>query len=97
MSNPSNPVPWPRWVCVQPSGERFPVAAGQSVIEAALLAGVNLPRSCRNGTCRACIAKLVSGKVRYRIAWPGLSFDEHDEGWILPCVAEPESDLVISV
>lgn len=84
-------------VVVHPGGEHFQVPSGHSLIEAAVAAGVNLPRSCRNGTCRTCMARLVSGQVRYRIAWPGLSFDEHDEGWILPCVAEPDTDLVIEL
>lgn len=29
------------------------------------------------------------------IEWPGLSFDEKREGYILPCVALARSDLVI--
>jgi len=33
--------------------------------------------------------------VRYRIEWPGLSREEKAEGWILPCVAEAASDVVI--
>jgi ferredoxin len=54
-----------------------------------------LPRSCRNGTCRECIAHLSHGRVRYRIEWPGLSADERSEGWVLPCVAVAETDLVL--
>jgi len=33
--------------------------------------------------------------VRYKIEWPGLSLDEKREGYILPCVAVAETDLVI--
>lgn len=96
MSN-NDHAPSIRHVVVYPGGQRFDVHPGQSLIEAALAAGVDLPRSCRNGTCRTCIARLQQGRVHYRIAWPGLSFDEHDEGWILPCVAEPDSDVVIEL
>jgi len=78
-----------------PEGIRFTVGSGQSLVEAALAAGLSPARSCRNGTCRTCIARLQSGQVRYRVAWPGLSVDEHDEGLILPCVAEAQSDLVV--
>lgn len=93
---PSAPsAPTSHRVVVHPGGQHFDVQAGHSLIEAAVAAGVDLPRSCRNGTCRTCIARLRQGRVHYRIAWPGLSFDEHDEGWILPCVAEPDTDLVI--
>ncbi len=53
--------------------------------------------SCRNGTCRTCICRLAEGKVRYSIEWPGLSGDEKREGYILPCVAYPLSDVVIEL
>lgn len=39
--------------------------------------------------------QLLSGRVAYRIEWPGLLAEEKAEGWILPCVAYPEADLVI--
>nr|WP_315464445.1 2Fe-2S iron-sulfur cluster-binding protein [uncultured Rhodoferax sp.] len=66
-----------------------------SVLESGLKAGVELPSSCRNGTCRECMCMLLSGSVRYRIDWPGLSADEKAEGWFLPCVAQAQSDLEI--
>lgn len=46
-------------------------------------------------SCRTCICLLVSGQVAYRIAWPGLSAEEKAEGYILPCVAYPVSDVVM--
>ena len=52
--------------------------------------------SCRNGTCRTCLCRLRSGKVAYRIAWPGLSLEEKAEDYILPCVAYPLSDVVLT-
>jgi hypothetical protein len=33
--------------------------------------------------------------VRYRIEWPGLAAEEKAEGWILPCVAEPEAAVTL--
>lgn len=80
---------------VNPAQFEFPAAPGSTVLVNADAAGVVLPSSCRNGTCRTCICKLLSGRVRYVIEWPGLSADEKREGWILPCVAMPETDLVI--
>lgn len=38
---------------------------------------------------------MTLGRVRYEIEWPGLMPDEHAEGWILPCVAYPEGDVVL--
>ena len=64
-------------------------AEGESLLESAERAGIELLSSCRNGTCRTCMCRLVEGQVRYRIEWPGLSREEKAEGWVLPCVAEP--------
>ncbi len=82
---------------IEPQGWRFACAATQTVLLAALAEGLRLPHSCRNGTCRACIARLLEGQIEYRVEWPGLSREEKDEGLILPCVACPRSDLKIGV
>ena len=90
---PTDPV---AWLTLQPLGVHLPVGANQTLLEAALAAGIDLPRSCRNGTCRACRCQMTAGRVRYRIAWPGLSPDEHEAGEVLPCVALPETDVTLS-
>ena len=77
-------------------GTVFEAPAALPLLLAAERAGVLLrDSSCRNGTCRTCICRLVSGQVVYRIDWPGVSLDEKREGFILPCVAYPASDVVI--
>ncbi|MES2717940.1 MAG: 2Fe-2S iron-sulfur cluster-binding protein [Pseudomonadota bacterium] len=81
---------------VLPGGWKIPVRTGQSLLLAALEAGVRLPRSCRNGSCRACMARLLSGQAHHSIDWPGLLAEEKADGWILPCVACADSDLQIS-
>lgn len=83
-------------VTVQPGGEAFDAPAGQTLLLAGLAAGVALPWSCRTGTCRTCIAQLLEGRIEHRIPWPGLSREEKAEGFILPCVAEPRSDVTIT-
>jgi len=72
-------------------------AVGESVLESAERAGIELLSSCRNGTCRTCMCRLVAGEVRYRIEWPGLSREEKAEGWVLPCVAEPTGPRELSL
>lgn len=91
-----NPSSDPRPVLtVQPLGWCVRVAPGQSLVEAARAAGVRLRSSCRNGTCRACLCRLLAGEVDYRIDWPGITADERLDGWVLPCVAVPRGDVVI--
>jgi len=80
---------------VEPMGWTVRVAADQPLMAAARAAGIELPSSCRNGTCRTCICMLTRGAITYRIEWPGLSADEKREGWILPCVAHALSDVAI--
>lgn len=59
------------------------------------MGGSSWPSSCRNGTYRTCIGQLQSGQVRYAVEWPGLSSEEQAEGYVLPCVAYPCSDVVL--
>ena len=80
---------------LEPQGAIFDCAADQTLLLAGLAAGLALPWSCRNGTCRTCIARLVEGHIEHRIPWPGLSAEEKAEGLILPCVAEPRSDVTL--
>jgi ferredoxin len=80
-------------VVVEPSGQRFAASDEATVLVSATQAGVDMPSSCRTGTCRTCMRQLKSGRVTYRIEWPGLTPDEKEEGWFLPCVAYPASDL----
>jgi len=82
-------------ITLLPSGWQFDIDEARSLMEAARDAGIVLPRSCRNGTCRTCICRLREGEIRYRIEWPGLAPEEKREGWILPCVALAQSDLTI--
>jgi len=82
-------------VHIDPSGTTFEAPETLTVLEAASFANVHLPRMCRNGTCRTCLCKLKSGTVRYTIDWPGVSAEEKAEGYILPCVAVAQSDLLI--
>lgn len=82
-------------VTVNPHGWRFDAAGNQPLLRSAEEAGIRLPSSCRNGTCRACICRITAGRVHYRIEWPGLSADEKRDGYILPCVAYPDADITL--
>ena len=82
-------------VCLQPGTPTLAAPSHQTLLESAGQAGLEMSSSCRNGTCRTCLRQLASGQVRYLIAWPGLSAEEKAQGFILPCVAYPETDLVL--
>ncbi|MEJ6006822.1 2Fe-2S iron-sulfur cluster-binding protein [Paucibacter sp. AS339] len=85
-----------RWrIAIEGEEAPFEAFADQTILKAALQAGVGLLSSCRNGTCRACRCRLLAGEIHYLIEWPGLSAEEKAEGWILPCVAQARSDLLL--
>ena len=85
-----------RLIQAEEPSESFLASPDQTVLQAALQAGAFMLSSCRNGSCRACVRQLIQGEIAYRIEWPGLSREEKAGGWILPCVAEPRSDLLLA-
>lgn len=76
-------------------GIEFTCATNETILQAALRNGVILANSCRNGSCRTCLCRLQIGQVNHVVEWPGLSFDEKLDGYILPCVATPLTPLII--
>jgi ferredoxin len=82
-------------ITLMPLGCSVP-AAEASLLQALEAAGIELPNSCRNGTCRTCLCRLGSGTVRYLVDWPGLSIEEKREDYLLPCVAVATSDIVVN-
>ena len=67
---------------------------GQSILDAALRQGADLPYACKGGVCCTCKAKLLEGEVKMDVNW-GLEQDEIDAGYILTCQAHPTSGKVI--
>ena len=82
-------------ITLLPLGRRFEARADESLLKAGLRALAPVRSSCRNGTCRTCLCRLDSGAIAYEIEWPGLTAEEKREGYVLPCVARPLSDLVL--
>jgi len=92
--NPANSPPF--FIArVEPDSLQFDAWTNQPLLISAEQGGIDWPSSCRNGTCRTCIGLLEQGQVRYEIEWPGLSAEEKQEGYVLPCVAHPCSDIVL--
>ena len=72
----------------------FKVLAHQTILEAALEMDIDLPYSCQAGMCTACLGKCTQGKVSLDEE-DGLTESELKEGFILTCVARPQSENVI--
>jgi CDP-4-dehydro-6-deoxyglucose reductase len=83
-------------VTIKNSGHTFDVRPSQTVLEAAIDAGINLPYGCRNGACGSCKAKLISGKVMHNdYQGSAMSDDELAAGNALLCCAMALEDLTI--
>ena len=83
-------------VTIQPSGHEFFVESNDTILEAALRAGVSLNYGCSNGNCGDCRARLVSGEVKKVHAHDYvLKQAEKDAGVILLCSNAPVNDVVI--
>ena len=66
----------------------------QSILDAALKQGADLPYACKGGVCCTCKAKLVEGEVEMEVNW-GLEQDEIERGYILTCQSHPKTDKVV--
>src|SRR5258705_5949035 len=70
------------------------VEVGQTILEAALAAGVPFPHGCRSGNCGACKSRLDSGEVEMTpYSEFALGPAERADGLILACRAGPWSDV----
>jgi ferredoxin len=81
---------------VERAGETVAIDVDEDeyVLAAARSQGVWLPAFCQQGWCRTCAAELRSGEVDQSDAKRYYDVDA-EAGLILPCTAEPESDLEI--
>jgi p-cymene monooxygenase electron transfer component len=87
-----------RSVRVEPGGQRFMVAPGETVLERALKDSIAYPHDCTVGTCGSCRTKLLAGKVDAVTPFSySLSREELQAGYILACQAVPKTDLVLEV
>src|SRR3546814_5636312 len=83
-------------ITIQSSHHEFSAEPGQTILDAALGAGIVLPYSCRDGACSTCKGKVVScsyaaGHCPEQI----LPREDLDAGYTPFCQSRPSSDLVI--
>jgi ring-1,2-phenylacetyl-CoA epoxidase subunit PaaE len=68
--------------------------SGDTILEAALKQGADLPFSCKGGVCATCKARLIEGKVDMDVHY-ALEQEEIEEGYILTCQSHPRTDTVV--
>ncbi len=83
-------------ITLKPAGRSFEANDDESILAAAIRHGINLPHSCRGGSCLSCRARVVEGEIGYRKGAPAaLSADEAAAGWALLCQARARTDVVV--
>ncbi|MDX8052248.1 2Fe-2S iron-sulfur cluster-binding protein [Lentzea sp. BCCO 10_0798] len=63
------------------------VEPGQTLLDAALAAGLPMPYSCTVGSCQECVAKLLAGKVSR----------QGEDGQVLTCTSAPLTDVTLEI
>ncbi len=71
-----------------------PVAAGETVLNAALRERSDVPFACAGGVCGTCRAKVVSGDFEMDENY-ALEADEIAKGYVLTCQTRPTSDSLV--
>jgi CDP-4-dehydro-6-deoxyglucose reductase len=78
------------------STREFETVAGETVLDAGLRAGLEMPHRCMGGNCGACRARLLEGEVAYPNGRPlGLSEAETADGLVLLCQVQARGDLIL--
>lgn len=85
-------------VTLAASGKQFSVESDETILEAAERAGVLMAFSCRSGTCRSCLTRIISGCAEHDPEYADeLNIDagELADNYRLLCSALAQSDVTL--
>jgi ferredoxin-NADP reductase len=75
------------------TGRSVTANGSHTLLEMAEAEGIGIPSSCRSGVCQACRTRVAEGDVDCQSSV--LDPDDRAEGFILPCVSWPQSNVVL--
>lgn len=86
-------------ITILPSQTEFQAHDGESILDAAIRNGHNLPHACQSGVCGSCRASLIEGNTQNTGDYDDyvLSDDEREEGSVLLCCQSASSDCVFEM
>ena len=70
------------------------ISPDETLLESSEKNGVLIPSGCRQGVCGTCRTRLLNGRVRMETE-EALSDELRSQGFILPCVSRPLSDITL--
>ncbi len=95
MTRPVPPSP-AHPITVQPSGRSFEAQPSETILGAAIRAGVGLPYGCKDGACGSCKCKKIEGTVVHgEHQAKALSPEEEAAGWVLTCCGVAQTPVVL--
>jgi ferredoxin-NADP reductase len=72
------------------------VSAGSTLLDLAERNEVQIPYGCRQGLCGTCATRVLSGTVQMDVE-AGLTAEQKNAGFVLPCVSQAEGTVVLAV
>jgi ferredoxin-NADP reductase len=70
-------------------------SAGSTLLDLAEKNGVQIPYGCRQGLCGTCATRVLSGTVQMDVE-AGLTAEQKNAGYVLPCVSRAEGTVVLA-
>jgi ferredoxin len=77
------------------SGKVCQVSAGSTLLDLAERNGVQIPYGCRQGLCGTCATRVLSGTVQMDVD-AGLTAEQKNAGYVLPCVSRAEGTVIVA-
>jgi ferredoxin-NADP reductase len=71
------------------------VSAGSTLLDLAERNEVHIPYGCRQGLCGTCATRVLSGTVQMDVE-AGLTAEQKNAGYVLPCVSRAEGTVVLA-
>ena len=78
----------------KPSDRQLEISNHKVLLFSLLERRVHIEHDCMYGHCRACLTRLIAGRVEH-LPDPAISQDELEAGLILPCACRPVSDELV--
>ena len=66
----------------------------ETILDAALKHGMDLPYACKGGVCCTCRARVMEGEVEMEVNY-SLEHDEIEKGFVLTCQSHPRTEKVV--
>jgi ferredoxin-NADP reductase len=71
------------------------ISPGSTLLDVAERNGVQIPFGCRQGQCGTCATRILSGTVQMDVE-DGLTVEQKNAGYVLPCVSRATGTVVLS-